>query len=162
MTYSLEVIGTFKRFEASPVAALANNGEAKKRSDSPSMEFGGGREGEVESVVENVAVVGRMGILCSMRAASFFLNTVKSTLSSSTLRTPPRKSRSCCSTQKDFFQQSSIIIREATSRTRAPPVRVARLVLCSVTNNYLSPPILVHHDVITGQPVHVLQSTLII
>lgn len=45
MTYSLEVIGTFKRFEASPVAALANNGEAKKRSDSPSMDFGGGGGG---------------------------------------------------------------------------------------------------------------------
>jgi fumarate reductase subunit C len=49
LTYSCDVIGTLKTFVVSSidkVAALANNDQARKRSDSPSMEF-----------VENVVIV---------------------------------------------------------------------------------------------------------
>lgn len=62
LTYSLDVIGTFKKFVTSPVAALANNGQARKKSESPSMESRG--EGKKRTcfwvvTVENLVVVGK-------------------------------------------------------------------------------------------------------
>jgi hypothetical protein len=54
MTYSLDVIGTFRTFVASAVgkvAAVANIDQVRKRSDGPSMEFrlGGGRKECIKS-----------------------------------------------------------------------------------------------------------------
>jgi hypothetical protein len=54
MTYSLDVIGTFKTSAASPVGKVANIDQARKRSDSLGMEF---REKRMCFwIVENVVV----------------------------------------------------------------------------------------------------------